>query len=536
MKRNSFNTVDDVLNSGLWARLSENKPKLGSRIFRSSRLEDMIYQDLRKSIDIGLDDIERQGSEKLDTFSSLIQDTFQAIYSINPRRADENGLVTAARIFNKEIMDHVLACEEYPAFKAICEGRDLPAYEAVKEFAGQIFSKLDELLNAAGNDKAKEDKKLLDLLNKLESQQESLTRQFAEALEQCGNAAPDKEAETRLLKAANSAESKQRQIDNLSDMITRNMRGSHGTLQDAAADAVALAKEKAEQTASIISSWGLEGSNPETLKHNADLLRRVKGNDKIKGISKYLGKYREILNNARKNSFAFGRGDKYDITLGNDFTRAVSSEYAYLAMPETVPLFIQKVQRKSLKQYRKRERTAKGHGDVVICLDESSSTSGEPIAWGKALALTIMEAVNKNGRDCVIIRYSGIGSVVPHYFMRSKFTTEDILSFADSFLGGGTEFKGPLTKAAEIIEKEGFSNADVLFLTDGDCGVDDEFAESFKKRRAELKFTVTGIVLDKGVCGSTLSLDKISDKVLKLSEMTEDDAAAALIRRQYSGG
>jgi len=340
-----------------------------------------------------------------------------------------------------------------------------------------------------------------------------------------------KEDETRLLRAANTAESKRRQINNLSDIIARNMRGSHQVIQRIISAAVSSAIEKAEQAEAVISSWGLEGSNPDTLKHNAELLNRVKNNEKIRGIAKYLGKYREILSNARKNSFAFGRGDKYDIALGNDFTRAVSSEYAYLALPETVPLFIQKVQRKGLKQYRKRERISKGHGDAVICLDESDSTKGDPIAWGKALALTLMEAAHRNGQNCVIIRYSGIGMVEPHYFLLNKFTTEDVLAFADSFLGGGTEFKGPLMKAAEIIENEGFRSADVVFLTDGECAVDREFADYFRDRRAALNFTVTGIVLDKGVHVSTFSLEKISDIIYKLSEMTQNEAAEALIKK-----
>lgn len=358
-----------------------------------------------------------------------------------------------------------MACEEYPAIKAICEGRDLPAYEAVKEFSEQIFSKLDELLNTTG----KEDKEFLDVLNKLEYRQEDLIKQLLEILEQNKNKVMTKDAEKRFLKAANTSNNYQHQIDNLSNIIVENIRKNKKEIQVIIYHALTAAKVKAEQANSILSAWGFEGTNPETVKHNTELLKKVNSNDKIRSIAKYLGKYREILNNARKNSYAFGIGDKYDITLGNDFTRAVSSEYAYLAMPETVPLFIQKVQRKTLKQYRKRERIAKGYGDAVICLDESSSTKGEPIAWGKAIALTIMEAVNRNEQNCVIIRFSGVDSIQSHYFMQNKFTIEDILTFADSFMGGGTEFKGPLTKAIEIIKDEKFRNADLLFLTDGAC-------------------------------------------------------------------
>jgi uncharacterized protein with von Willebrand factor type A (vWA) domain len=121
--------------------------------------------------------------------------------------------------------------------------------------------------------------------------------------------------------------------------------------------------------------------------------------------------------------------------------------------------------------------------------------------------------------------------VHPHYFLRGKFTTDDIFTFADSFMGGGTEFTGPLTKAAEIIENESFRNADVLFLTDGECDVDQEYADLFKEKRTALNFTANAIILDKDVPGSASSLDKLCDRVYRLSGMTADEVAEGLISK-----
>jgi len=249
---------------------------------------------------------------------------------------------------------------------------------------------------------------------------------------------------------------------------------------------------------------------------------------------KYLGKYREILDNTRKTSFTYGRGEKYDIVLGNDFTRAISSEYAYLALPETVPLFIQKVQRKALKQYRKRERVSKGYGDIVICIDESNSMEGDSITWAKAVALVLLEYAAQNNRSCAMVRFaSSDDDLVVHIYKGKQHNIEDMLSFAESFLDGGTDFETPLTKAVELIEREGFENADIMFLTDGECAVSDEFASDFRAKSKQLKFTVTGIVIDTDAPGMTFSLEPFCEKIYRLSEMTEDNIAADIIKSKY---
>lgn len=232
-------------------------------------------------------------------------------------------------------------------------------------------------------------------------------------------------------------------------------------------------------------------------------------------ISRNPGRYREILDNTRKDGFTYGRGDKCDICLGNDYTRAVSSEYAYLALPETIPLFIQKVQRKALKQYRKRERVSKGHGDIVVCIDESSSMKGDSIAWAKAVAIVLAHYAVQNGRSCGIVRFSSKCSIQTHIFAKDNYTFDNISAFAKSFLSGGTNFEESLTKAVDMIEHNSFQNADVVFLTDGECAISDEFATCFQDKSKHLHFSVTGIVMDADKPGMPFSLTPFCEKVYR---------------------
>ena len=46
-------------------------------------------------------------------------------------------------------------------------------------------------------------------------------------------------------------------------------------------------------------------------------------------------------------------------------------------------------------------------GDIICCLDESSSTEGEAAAWGKAVAMTLLEIAAESRRRFALIHFAG---------------------------------------------------------------------------------------------------------------------------------
>ena len=106
----------------------------------------------------------------------------------------------------------------------------------------------------------------------------------------------------------------------------------------------------------------------------------------------YLGRLKELMDGKRKNGYAYGRGEKYSLELGGDINRAIASEFAMLAAPETLPLFLRKLQRKALKQYQRREPICKGSGDIICMLDESSSAESQA-PWCKAVAAALARVI-----------------------------------------------------------------------------------------------------------------------------------------------
>ena len=175
--RGPYRTIEDVLRSP-WAAIERPGEGPGTdRVLRSTKLEDSIYADLRDGDD-GLEQAEGEAAKKLPSFPALSRDVFQSFYSLLPRRNDESTLSVAARKFNAPILERITQSEDFPTLKAICEGRELPAYEAASEFIAQTANELDDLLSGIGGEKNS-----LNTLEKLEDAAAQAQKELAELLE-----------------------------------------------------------------------------------------------------------------------------------------------------------------------------------------------------------------------------------------------------------------------------------------------------------------------------------------------------------------
>ena len=87
-----------------------------------------------------------------------------------------------------------------------------------------------------------------------------------------------------------------------------------------------------------------------------------------------------------------------------------------------------------MKQRRRREAVYRGMGDIIRCLDESGSTEGDNAAWGKAVAMTLLDIAEDGGRSFALIHFSGPGSAVVHEFRPGQYTAADNRSRAFKIL------------------------------------------------------------------------------------------------------
>lgn len=524
-RRKAFRTIADVLRSPIveLAALRRQSTQKTDRVMRSSKLEDSIYAELRED-DTEMDMTENAAAQKLKSFPALSRDVFQSLYSLAPRKNGTDMLTAAAQKFNAPILDHVVQQDDYPTLKNICEGRSLPAYEAAAEFTDRAAEELDGLLSELGGDKG-----ALNTLEKLETACDAATAELAKLLDAQAIGETTETDKQALINAANRLASKQRQVEAVSQMVDTTMLRQTDTVDLAVSAAVQAATERAQEVQSIIGAWSDEPMNMCRTPENLALLEKVRQSTALKDISKYLGRFREIFAQAKKNSYAYGRGETYSLELGNNLSRALTSELAMLATPETIPLFLRKYQQKQIKQYRRREPIYKGMGDIICCLDESNSTKGEAAAWGKAVAMTLLEIAAESRRSFALIHFSESGSCQVDIFRPGEYTLEDKLTAAEAFLGGGTNFERPIREAIHLMESEGFEKADVVFITDGECELSDTCRQELQVSQAVYRFTVTGILLDKGRAGMGFSLEPFCQKIYRTSELAGDTIVQLMI-------
>lgn len=519
--RDFFLNYGALMAAAWFAQKRKQQPQKNKKqVLKSRRIEDEIYRQMR-SQNSSLDKIRQDYESKLPVIENLSRDMFQSLYSLDVRHYEQSELSPQVRRFNRHILNEVMKSPDYPAMKSICDGRSYPAMEAAAEFMEQVAGKLDELLAAANGDN--------NALNALETQEQRQAQQLQE-LQQLSKEedAPTPALKKKLLQSANRLHSKEQQVEYLNQAVKDNLAKSKQA-QQMIADALSATRKKAEEIDTILHAWGNDTATNESSALNRELVDKVRQNKTLLDIAKYLGRLKELIRHKRKNAFAYGRGEKYSLETGNSLQRILSSEFALLAVPETAPLFMRKLQRKGLKQYARRERICKGQGDIIVCLDESSSTRGDKSAWGKAVAYAMLEIAGINKRDFALIHFSGRGSFRTDLFRPGQYTQEDVFQSAATFLGGGTDYVTPLTEALRLMEENNYQRADLLFITDGECRLPEDFAQTLCGTKAARGFTIHGVLMDGFGADMAFSLKPFCDEITFISELGGERTADTLV-------
>lgn len=97
------------------------------------------------------------------------------------------------------------------------------------------------------------------------------------------------------------------------------------------------------------------------------------------------------------------------------------------------------------------------------------------------------------------------------------------MDLAEYFEGGGTEFEPPLDLAREKIGSEKiYEKADLVFITDGESVVRNDWLTAFMKWKTENKVNIYSVLID-SYDNSVSTVKKFSDRVDKLSNIRESD-------------
>jgi uncharacterized protein with von Willebrand factor type A (vWA) domain len=288
-------------------------------------------------------------------------------------------------------------------------------------------------------------------------------------------------------------------------------------LSDALADAANL-----ESMASL--SYGNEKGSLQNMPVEERLkMAKELNNEKFRKVAKLLGPMKRYAESARRRKTNDSEEEIVDIDMGNDLSKVVPSEFAKFRHPQAKLLFMKDYFGEHLPEYRLDGVEPVGRGDIICAVDTSGSMQGEREIWGKAVALALLHLSRQQDRGFYAMNFSSRNQIKEYNFgMEVPFDVQKVIDFAGDVFWGGTDYVTPLDRALVRLNEEhkrtGKVNADVVFISDGECWIDDAWLAKFKAEQERLDFKVWGVLV--GGTTATPALEQICDgKIISTADI-----------------
>ena len=421
------------------------------------------------------DSIER-GKRSLDLFPALAQDIYASLYRNDPQLTDEIPYGTE---FNRKNIETFMDDQRF---------LDIRGYSVLDDFssASATYAIMDEVIYRLENDE--EFKKLAEQQNDMKNKDDE-----------------DKsEASEQMTSASSQMQNKIRQA----------MR-----------TAIKHAQEELEEQEEAFSTIGWSKEDGELKRmsfEDKDLfLEQYK---KVKEMAKYIGKYKDLATSSRVSRVKDIRTELCGVTMGNEITRALPQELVQLSHPVLKYDMYRKMQEKQLLQYELEMNEERGEGAIICLVDDSGSMYPyhEPIARGILFGLMKCAEKDKRNFACDIFSssYNNFYVDIP----KGKPTPKNVIDILTVSFEGGTNYEKPLNFAMNKIKEDGFKDADIVLITDGECDLSQGSIEMLNKFKNELDFKVSTILINNGRCYVSENLKEWSDYIyqdLKDETLTE---------------
>lgn len=279
----------------------------------------------------------------------------------------------------------------------------------------------------------------------------------------------------------------------------------------------------------VVQLSSLEGKkmNSTPLKDQFIIAEHVAKQDIVKKIAEMTGRFKKVAMKKQKSKQKVTM-ERKEIALGQEIARLLPMELANYVMPKSKLDFYRRFAEQQTFIFGQKGKETAGRGPIIICMDESSSMISMK-AESKALCIALLSIAKKQRRDFAIIPFAtDIGEVL--IFPKGKSTAEQVLSLANQFLSGGTNYEKPLRKSLEILASSQFNKADVLFVTDGSSFLSTSFLAEFNELKRKRKFECTSVVLTNvyNAVDETV-IEKFSDHILHVNNLFEAEDVFSIV-------
>lgn len=321
-----------------------------------------------------------------------------------------------------------------------------------------------------------------------------------------GDGKPDEKAqlEQNVKDATGRAQQAGEKAADALQSLQSGLNGQAPDIRQAMEEALEKANISLEVIENMASSWGSDPGELRRLpaKKRLELAKKL-NTPKFQRISELIGPMERLADAEQKRRIVNTPEEIVDLTVGDDIPRLIPPEFAKLMMPETKMLFYKDLVERSLVQYEMKGEEKLARGGIIYCHDGSLSMAGEREIWAKAVGLALLHVARKQERSFYGIQFGTASEIrIDAFPDTSKLTPDDVIRFAEFFFNGGTEFMPPLRAALDILKKQyvefGAVQADIVFATDGQSYITDEFMHELKDTQQKLDFRVYGIAIGAG--------------------------------------
>jgi len=493
-------------------------------------------------------ELEESGSQKLPTFSPLMQDVYSSLYKATPKLREAKAITPSHR-YNRSLVEQLMKTEQFKELRTYTQLDEFTSAMATLSLAGKAV----ELVSEETKEKLQEMNNLEEKSESLEDQLDGLqqaagqAQQQAQGLQQQAQQAKSqgKKAEAQSLQnqasqltsqtdgleaqasqAQMSLEEAKAKLDELDDEVSEELQKNSSKLRQAARKAAEEALEDVKETSEMLEAWGSETGEIQQLPYEEKFRRAelIKSSRKMKELSKLVGRFKRLAISTQKTKVKQVPTEVFDVKVGQDLDKVLPSEILALSHPLMKYEFYERWAGGKLLLYEVKGKEKEGKGPVIICVDNSGSMAGQKELWSKAVALALLEISKLQKRNYACIHFgSSTDPIKIIEVPKGQASFDKVLEIGQYFLNGGTDFAKPLTEAVALIEKSEFKKADIVFVTDGECAVTDEFLTEFRAAKKQKEFKVISVLVDMGSTTPT-AVREFSDEVKFVSELSGNEA------------
>lgn len=170
-------------------------------------------------------------------------------------------------------------------------------------------------------------------------------------------------------------------------------------------------------------------------------------------------------------------------------------------------------------------------GPLIVCLDTSGSMRGAPENVAKACVLQALRSAHAGRRACRLLAFGGHNELLEREMALDAEGLAHLLDVMGQSFDGGTDVQTPMERAIELVQSDGWEEADLLIVSDGEFGVTHATLTQLRDAKQRLALRVHGILIGDR---ETVGLVEVCDQLHWVREWRRYGTGSSVVADDFS--